>query len=197
MLTANQLKIFLEMHHGMITIQQALGIGINYKALNRLVFNRKLERVNQSVYIDPLIFKDAFVLAQLRFPKGIFCCKTALYLYDMLQKAPDKLEMTFPHNYNAEKLASFHIHAYRQVNALYTLGINSVKTSSGNLVYAYNIERTLCDIIRPPHIAQVELVAYSVQKYIKQRNSNIKLLMYYAKVLHVQEKIRTFMEAML
>lgn len=57
--------------------------------------------------------------------------------------------MTFPANYNLIKPKEENIRCVQCNENLYDLGVAEVLTPGGNTVRAYNVERTLCDILRP------------------------------------------------
>lgn len=192
-----QAKKLLKKHNGIFTAKQALKEGIKSGALSRMVKAELIERVAPGIYIDPAAFEDEFVVSQARFSSGIFCNETALYLYDMTDTTPNWLEMNFPRGYNSANLKKLRIKAYSQIKSLQDIGITTVDTPYGNKVKAYNIERTLCDIIRPPHIAQDEVVRNAMQAFVRRRDKNLHRLMQYAEILKVKDKMQTYMEVLL
>lgn len=67
---------------------------------------------------------------------------------------------------------------------------------SGNPIRIYNIERTLCDIVRGEG-SDIQIVLDAMKRYAKYENRNINLLMDYAEQLHVKKKILRYMEVLL
>lgn len=59
------------------------------------------------------------------------------------------------------------------------------------------MERTLCDIIRPPHIAQDEAIRGAMRDYVTRQGKNIPKLMAYARQLKVEKRMRTYLEVLL
>ncbi|ANK59127.1 MULTISPECIES: type IV toxin-antitoxin system AbiEi family antitoxin domain-containing protein [Loigolactobacillus] len=197
MVLTDQAQLLLTKYNGIFTAKQALLEGIVSSILSRMVKQGLIERVGPGVYIDPTSFEDEFALAQLRFTKGIFCRETALHLYDLTDKTPNFLEMTFPRGYNSPHFEELRIRPYWQIETLRRLGVTTVKTEYGNRVAVYGIERTLCDIIRSPHIAQDEIIRNAMQAYVKRSDRNLIQLMHFAKLLKVEEKMRTYMGVLL
>ena len=70
------------------------------RKLKKLVDKGRLEKTARGVYILPEIWEDEFVNVQARFKKGIFSNETALFLWDLTDRTPNRHDMTFPHNYN-------------------------------------------------------------------------------------------------
>lgn len=197
---AEQAQLVIEKYNGLIPAKQAIYDGVaSYASLSRMERDGLLERVGPGIYIDPSEFEDSFAIAQLRLSRGIFFKETALYLYDLTDTTPNELEMNFPKgiNSNQETLQSLGVISYHQVAHLYELGITEVKTPNGNTVKAYNMERTLCDIIRAPHVAQDEVIRNAMRDYVTRRGKNIPRLMEYARQLKVEKKMRTYMEVLL
>lgn len=197
MLLYEQAKFLLTKYNGIFTRHQAVSEGIASSLLSRMVKQELIERVGPGIYSDPASFDDEFFIAQLRLSKGIFCKETALYLYDMTDRTPNFMEMNFPKGYKSNYFDELRIKPYRQVNSLYDMGITTVETPYGNKVQVYDVERTLCDIIRPPHVAQEEVIRNAMQTYVKRPEKNLNRLIRYAKELKVDAKIKTYMGVLL
>ena len=60
----------------------------------------QLAKENNGVVTTTEIWEDEFVNLQARFKKGIFSNETALFLWDLTDRTPNRHDMTFPHNYN-------------------------------------------------------------------------------------------------
>lgn len=80
---------------------------------------------------------------------------------------------------------------------MYELGIITVKTPSGNPVKAYNIERTLCDILRKHNNLDIQIVSDAFKRYAKSSNKDIPRLSQYAKKFRVEKKLRAYLEVLL
>lgn len=197
MVLSSIIKQLLAKNNGTFTRKQALSEGVSDSLLTRMVKEELIERVGPGIYIDPASFEDEFLVAQLRLSKGIFCKETALYLYDMTDRTPNFMEMNFPKGYKSDYFDELRIKPYRQVSTLYDIGVTTVKTPYGNKVRVYDIERTLCDIIRPPHVAQEEVIRNAMQAYVKRPEKNLNRLIRYAKELKVDAKIKTYMGVLL
>lgn len=122
-------RLIIDRYNGLISAKQVVSDGVaSYTSLSRMNREGLLERVGPGIYVDPCEFEDGFAIAQLRLSRGVFFKETALYLYDLTDTTPNKLEMNFPIgiNSNQETLNSLGVIAYHQVNHLYELGITEV-----------------------------------------------------------------------
>jgi len=104
--------------------------------------------------------------------------------------------MSFPANYNTSKIKS-KIKTYRIKQELQQAGITNAKTSFGNEVRTYCIERTLCDISKPRNLVDMQIVTEAFKRYAKSNKRNIPLLSEYARLLRVENKVRTYLEVLI
>ncbi len=115
----------------------------------------------------------------------------------MIDRTPSIYEMNFPlpYAYSAKDDASIKI--YRQKKELYDIGITTIKTPGGHIVNVYNIERTLCDILRARDCSDAETIKQAMNSYAKMNDKNIVRLTEYADIFKVRNDIQKFMEVLL
>lgn len=184
-------------HNGIVTATMIQSLGIAPQYLKDLVQKGLLEHSARGVYVLPEVWSDEFVNLQYRFKRGIYAKETALFLLDLTDQTPLMFSMTFPENYNLTKVKSDGVIANRAKKEYYSLGIQPINSPSGNRVYAYNAEKTLCDILRPKSGIESGVIAEAFKKYAARLNKNIPLLSQYAKDLKVEEKVRSYLEVLL
>ena len=85
----------------------------------------------------------------------------------------------------------------RTVKELYELGIMEHTSPVGNIIRAYDIERTLCDIVRGNNTCDIQIVNQAMKCYAESKTKDIQKLMGYAVELRVKAKILTYMEILL
>lgn len=100
-------------------------------------------------------------------------------------------------NYNLSKPKKENIRCVQCKKALYDLGIAEVMTPGGNIVRAYSVERTLCDILRVHGHVDIQIVTEAFKHYATRSDKNIPVLSEYAKVLRVEPKLRSYLEVLL
>ena len=67
----------------------------------------------------------------------------------------------------------------------------------GNTVKSYNAEKTICDLIKHKDKIQFEVYVKALNKYAKSNDKNINKLMEYARILKIENKVRSQMEVIL
>ena len=83
----------------------------------------------------------------------------------------------------------------------YSRGIYSHDTAlyripSGNPIRVYDLERTLCDILRGSGI-DIQIVGAAMKRYAASKDKDIHKLMQYAERLRVKPKVLRYMEILL
>lgn len=187
----------LQKNNGQITRQQAVKFGINPRLLSNLVCSGKLERVDRGVYIDPAIFEDDMYILQYRFSKGIFFKDSALFLHHMIDRTPGTYQMNFPLGYHPTAIDRYPVKIYQQKPEWYEIGVELVKSPGQHLVRTYNVERTLCDILRTRDSSDAETIKQAMLAYGQMQHKDIHRLGNYADIFHVKDKIMTYMEVVL
>ena len=186
-----------ESNGGLVTTTQVVDAGIPRARITDMVKAGELERIQRGVYCLADAWEDEFLAAQLRFPKGTFSDGTALYLHGYTDRTPFQLTMTFPRSYRATKAREENIKVRTCADNLLELGLTTIMTSYGNEVRAYDLERTLCDIMRGQRVVDVQLVNPAMKQYVRNNNRDIQKLLGYARALGVERKIRNYLEVLL
>lgn len=184
-------------YRGLVTTAQVEDAGIPRARISDMVRSGELARVQRGVYCLADAWEDEFLATQLRFPKGIFSDATALYLNGCTDRTPFVLFMTFPRSYTATKARETGIEVRTCADDVLGLGLISLKTPYGNEVRAYDLERTLCDMLRGRQDVDVQLINPAMQQYVKSDSKNIQKLIEYATALGVEKKIRNYLEVLL
>lgn len=184
-------------NNGLVTTAVLSEKGILRGNLKKLVDDGKLEKTARGVYILPEIWEDEFVNLQVRFKKGIFSNGTALFLWDLTDRTPNRYDMTFPHNYNLTNAKKEGVNCSRVKLEWYLEGETQIESPGGNKIAAYNMERTLCDILRKRGGADSGIIAEAFKRYVVRSDKNIPLLSEYAKKFRVEEKVRRYLEVLI
>ena len=184
-------------NHGTVTTAMVVAAGISRGNIKYLVDKGMIERSTRGVYVLPEVWDDEIFNLQSRFKRGIYSHETALFLWDLTDRTPNKYHMTFPANYNLTKPKEEKIQCVQCKKELYDLGVAEVFTPGGNIVRTYSVERTLCDILRIHSHVDIQVVAEAFKQYADRVNKNIPLLSEYAKILKVEKKLRAYLEVLL
>lgn len=194
---ADEIMDLVRKGNGTVTSRQVTESGIHRQYLTELVKKGKLELVERGVYIDPNAFVDTLYNLQSRYGKGIYSHGTALYLHNLSERTPIEYTMTFPSSYNITRVKDRNIKTYRTKTEFHQLGVERITTSHGNRVRAYNMERTLCDLVRGNSRVDREEVTTAFKEYAKRKNKDLNMLFKYAKLLRTDQRVRAYMEVLL
>ena len=192
-----QIMKLVNENNGTITTGQIIKAGIPRGSLKYLVDKGVLEKSARGVYILPELFDDELFNIQSRFKKGIFSGETALFLHGFTDRTPSRVDMTFPLNYNTSNIKLEDVRAVRVKLELCDVGVINVNTPAGNSVRVYNIERTLCDILKGRSNTDIQIISEAFKKYTNGMEKNIPLFSKYAKMLRVEKKVRSYLEVLI
>lgn len=193
----DEVKRIAKENGGLVTAAQVVGTGVPRARLSEMVKAGVLERVQRGVYCLAGEMEDGFLASQLRFPRGVFSDETALYLHGFNDRTPFQLTMTFPRSYRAASAREAGIRVRTCADEVLGLGIASLATPYGNEVRGYDLERTLCDMLRGQAISDIQVVNPAMKKYFRSGDRDIQKLLSYARALNVEKKVRTYAEVLL
>jgi predicted transcriptional regulator of viral defense system len=187
----------LKQNNGFVTSAQVTAAGIQRRTLGELVAANRLYRAKRGIYALPEAWEDDMYFLQYRFSKGIFSNETALYLHGFSDRTPIIYTMTFPHGYNASGIKGHTAKAKFVNTGIYDLGLIDIKSPSGNIIRAYDIERTLCDIVKGNNSCDIQLVNQAMKAYASSKKKDMAKLIDRAERLRVKPKILRYMEVLL
>ncbi|GAB5053631.1 MULTISPECIES: type IV toxin-antitoxin system AbiEi family antitoxin domain-containing protein [Pediococcus] len=188
---------YLNENGGQMTSREASSMGISPRVLRNMYAHGQLERLAPGVYIDPVEFGDDIAALQYRLSKGVFFKDTALFLYGMIDRTPSIYEMNFPLPYAYSTKTDAPIKIYRQKKEFFEIGITTTETPGKHVVKVYDVERTLCDILRTRDRSDAETIKQAMNNYAKMRGKNIPKLTEYADIFKVRDEIQKYMEVLL
>ena len=187
----------LEQNKGFITTAQVTNTGLQRRALSELVAANRIYRVERGIYALPETWEDDMYFLQYRYAKGVFSNGTALYLHGFTDRTPQAYTLTFPHGYNAAGLKKHNVKAKYVAPDTYKMGITEMPSPSGNPLCVYDIERTMCDIVKGSNAIDIQLVNQAMKVYAESKGKDMTRLISYAERLRVKPKILKYMEVLL
>lgn len=165
--------------------------------LSILEKNGEVQRISRGVYSAANIMVDEMVSLQARYKGAIFSHETALYLLELTDRSPLFYSVTVPSRYNATPLKASGAKVYFVNRGLYPLGLITMKSPYGNDIKTYNLERTICDVLRSRNQLDVQFVNQSLKKYVTNKHRNIDQLYNYAMQFRIQKIVKEYFEILL
>ena len=182
--------------NGTITTAQVTAAGLHRGILQNFVQNGEIYRYGRGLYVQSTAWEDDFSLLQRKYGRGIYSHDTALYLLGYSDRTPTHFTMTFPKGYNSPSLKQEIINIKRVVPKNYSFGVITLPSLCGNPIRVYDLERTLCDILRGAG-CDIQIVIPAMKKYAASKGKDIHKLMQYANQLRVTTKILHYMQVLL
>lgn len=186
-----------EENNGIITNKMVTELNLSRGILKSLSDNGLLEKIVRGVYILPNAWEDEFTNIQSRFSRGIYCHETALYLHGLTDRTPHAFHMAFPLGYNLTNVKKAGVKCSQKKLDTYSEGLDTVKSPMGMELKVYNVEKTLCDILVKRANVDIQITTEAFKKYSQMNNRNIPELSRYAKLLKVEDKVRSYLEVLL
>lgn len=190
-------KKYIEQKKGVLKTSELKKAGIDTITLTRLVKKGVIERIARGLYIDINTFEDSYYIFQYQCSKAIFSHETALYFHDLTDRTPIKIMATIPSGYNTKFIKDKNYLFSYLKQELCDLGKIKVKTPYGNEVYCYDMERTICDLIRDKEKIESYQFTDAMQRYAKLKNKDINKLYEYAEKFNIKEEVRKYMEVLI
>lgn len=195
----NYMKIIEEQmkKNGIVTTSFVREEGVPTVYLSRLVEEGVLERVARGIYITDNFSYDEWYLFQKQFSVPVYSHMAALYLHQLTDIIVEKREVTVYTGYNIHGFKNEGISVHYLKKPLYELGITEKKTIFGNLVRVYNLERTVCDLIRHRKEFPSEVFGEAIQRYMNNSEKDLNRLASYGDSFNILPKIQEVIEVVL
>lgn len=192
-----KLDMLFEQTNGIIKTAQVLEAGIVKSTFYAYAKRHGLEQVAHGIYISPDAWTDSMYLLHLRCAQAVFSHESALFLHDLTDREPSTYSITVKTGYNPSSLQADGIKVYTIKKELHGVGIIKMNTPFGNPVLAYDVERTICDLIRSRSGIEMQTFQNALKQYAKLKEKDLRKLMRYAKMLRVDKLLRQYLEVLL
>ena len=184
---------FLKINHGYMTTSDFLNMGIGKSLIQKFVDKGLIERVSHGLYMDSKLFEDDYYILQKKYPLAIFSYNTALHILNLTNRTPNEIDITVPR----DKKVRGNYNVHRVSEGYYEIGIIYAICPLGNPVKVYNAERCICDMLRTEGEFDLELQNRVLNYYWNSKDKNIDLLLQYAKIFNIYDKVNTIVEVMM
>lgn len=192
-----RLDLLFGQNNGILKTAQVLENGITKSAFYAYAKQRGAERVAHGIYVLPDAWTDAMYLLHLRCAQAIFSHESALFFYDLTDREPSHYSITVKTGYNPAGLQADGIKVYTIKKELHDMGIITMNTPFGNPVPVYDMERTICDLIRSRSGIEMQTFQDALKQYAKRKDKDLRKLMHYAQIFRVEKLLRQYLEVLL
>lgn len=185
----DKIKEIMEIHNGILSSKILDENHIHRQYLKNLLEEGYIVKVSRGVYVRPDRDVNEFYIMNQQFKTGIFSHATALYFYNLTDRTPFTLDMTFPSNVRVCKdmLTPHYINQER-----FELGLTIKELGDGTSIRIYDMERTICDIIRDRNKIDVQIFNTALKEYMKNNEKNLIVLYEYAKKFKILKIVKMY-----
>ena len=177
----SELAAIAKTHGGIIQTKIAAECGISKAMLYKLCKENKIHRIAKGQYILPDEMQDELLSISKRSENIIFSHETALYLNGISDRTPFEHTLTAPSGCIPSAAIKAECKVYYIKPELFLLGKTTLRTPSGNYVAAYDLERTICDVIRSRNKIGTETFLAALKLYAASPKKDLNKLNTYAK----------------
>ena len=136
-------------------------------------------------------------LLHLRFEQAVFSHETALFFHDLTDREPMQYAVTLKNGYNPTKLKAEGIQVFTVKPELHEVGLTTGQTPFGHTVPVYDMERTICDLLRSRSSVEMQTFQGALKAYVRRKDKNLRTLMRYAGMFRVEKILRQYLEVLL
>lgn len=187
----------MKRNNGYLTTADVVAAGYSKTYLAEYIRQRNMERVAQGVYMSSDVWLDEMYIIHLRNKNAVFSHESALYMHNLIDSEPTAVMLTVPKGYNAKHLKERECRVYYVPTDIFEMGRIEKETNFGNKVYVYDMDRTICDIIRYKDKLEIQTFQTALREYMRSKDKNIHNLMKYAEKMKISDKVRVYTEIML
>lgn len=171
--------------------------GISKAMLYKLCKANKIQRIVKGQYVLPEDMIDELLSISYRSKRIIFSHETALFLHSISDRTPFEHTVTAPSGCIPSSSIKKECKVYYIKQELFELGKTMLQPPSGNLVCCYDLERTICDIIRSRNKMGTETFLSALKQYVINPKKDLNRLNNYANQMGISKILRHYLEILL
>ena len=197
MTSYNKILKMIESNNGYITTKEIVSNKIDRKFLSNMVKKGMLVRISRAYYGLPSYIEDEYYKLLSKSKNARFSMATALYLHNLSDRTPLIYNITVPYGYSGSLQKEKNVILNFVKKEILDLGVIEMTSPFGMKIKVYDIERTICDIIKNKNKIDAEIFSKALKEYARSKNKNLTKLTKYAKTMNIENKVREYMEVLL
>ena len=178
---------------GILLIKDAIAAGVPKHVLYSCLKDNEYERVAHGIFASPEAWEDKNYIISLRCPQAVFSHDEALYYHGLIDREPMRQTITIYTGYGTSRLLADGIKVFTVKKELLDIGKVLVKSSYGHMIPMYDLERTICDLVRSRRYFEIQDFQTALKAYVGRKGNDLNKLIEYAKLFHIENKLREYM----
>ena len=175
----------------------AIASGIVKPIFYEYVKEKNLQQVAHGIYVSEDTWIDAMFLLHLRCGQAVFSHESALFFHDLTDREPSPYAITVRRGYSTTRLKAEGLSVYTIKPELYEVGLTTGQTPFGHTVPVYDMERTICDLLRSRSSMEIQTFQGALKMYARRKDKDLRTLMRYAGMFRVEKILRQYLEVLL
>ena len=193
----DKIEYIIKKQHGTIMSKDLDKYEIPRNYLQLMVKDGELEKVGTGIYVSRDSIGDEMFAMQSKYQKLIYSHETASYLHGLTDRTPFDYSVTVPSGYKVVSNLSSRFKIYYVKKEFHELGISDIESNFGNPLRVYDIERTICDILRSRNRIDIQITNEALKRYVNLKTADYSRLIQYAKKLKVERLVKHYLEVLL
>ena len=193
----NEIVEIISRQNGTVTSRDIAATSVSRTMIGRYVAEGLLERVSRGVYVSPAAIQDELLALSKRSDRIVFSHATALFLHSISERTPFVHTVSIRSSDTLSASLRSDVKCFYVRDAIFGVGLTQVRTQFGNVVPCYDMERTICDIIRCRSRMDDESYLSSLKNYLKSPARNLPRLGEYAARMGMERKLSSAVEALI
>ena len=176
-------SFFLE-NGGLVETKQLKGAGFTHYQLNNLISTGQVVKVKQGLYKWNDSDQDELGMVARIVTQGICCLFTACRHYELTTFVSSEYHLAIPKKSKVVLPDYPPVKLYYWDETSYATGITQI-TSNGFTIPIYDVEKTVCDMIRLRNKVGIDTVKEVMEAYLARKDRNLVKLSNYARALGI------------
>ena len=190
------LEIFNQ-NKGYARTRDILETGVHHHYLDMLVQKGKVVKIKRGLYkLASVSVDDELEEVSHIVPDGVICLFSAWNYYQLSDFVPPEYHIAI------EKIRKVALPDYPPIKVYYwsekywSIGITEARVGN-TIVKIYDKEKSVCDAIRYRNKIGKDVEKEVLKNYLKEKSRNIDKLLRFARLLRVEEQIKTYLSILL
>lgn len=184
-------------NEGIITTADSIKGGVSKKDYYRFLKVNEFQKVGPGIYASKDSFVDELLLIKKRCPQAVISHDEALYYYGLIDHEPKTPTLTIYSGYNARRLKASGYKVFFVKRENLNIGVDIVTDFFGNEIKMYDMERTMCDMIRNRSSFEIQDFNSALKAYVRRKDKDIAKLYDYAKLFRLEKIVQNYMEVLM
>ncbi len=189
----DSLELVLDSNAIVFRTKELNSIGISNYEISKLLDQGVLEKLYQGVYskgdISELKLTDINVIVE----NGVVSLTSAAFYYQLVDNQEGKITITLNRDQKPPKIPYDLFSYYYTTSKFYDIGLE-VRDQNGRQIKIYDVERTVCDILRHRNKYSSLLVREVIENYLNREDSDLEKLIKYSKELRIYNILKQYLE---